>query len=37
MPPLFLVMLGGAIGAGLRYQATYAALRLIGPGFPWGT
>jgi CrcB protein len=37
MPPLFLVMLGGALGAGLRYQATYAALRLFGPGFPWGT
>ena len=37
MPNLLLVMLGGAIGAALRYQAGRAALELIGPGFPWGT
>jgi len=37
MPPLFLVMLGGAIGAGLRYQVSAIMLRLTGPGFPWGT
>jgi fluoride exporter len=34
---LFLVMLGGAIGAGLRHLANLAALRVFGPGFPWGT
>lgn len=34
---LFLVALGGAIGAGLRHLANLAALRLVGPGFPWGT
>jgi CrcB protein len=33
----FLVMAGGAIGAALRYQLGRAALRLAGPGYPWGT
>lgn len=33
----FLVMAGGAIGAALRYQFGRAALRLLGPGWPWGT
>ncbi|HWI86858.1 MAG TPA: fluoride efflux transporter CrcB [Sphingomonas sp.] len=37
MPPLFLVMLGGAIGAGFRYHVGRTALRNLGPGFPWGT
>ena len=37
MPPLLFVMLGGAIGAGFRYQIGTAALRNLGPGFPWGT
>lgn len=37
MPNLFLVMIGGAIGAGLRYEVGRASLRLMGPGFPWGT
>ena len=37
MPNLLLVMLGGAIGAALRYQVGRHALGLIGPGFPWGT
>lgn len=37
MPNLFLVMLGGAIGAGLRYHVGRIALHLTGPGFPWGT
>lgn len=37
MPPILLVMLGGAIGAGLRYQISAIMLRLTGPGFPWGT
>ena len=34
---LGLVALGGAIGASGRYLAGLAALRLIGPGFPFGT
>lgn len=37
MPNLLLVMIGGAIGAGLRYEAGRASLRLMGPAFPWGT
>ena len=34
---LVLVAFGGGIGAGLRHLVNFAALRLIGPGFPWGT
>jgi fluoride exporter len=37
MPPLFFVMIGGAVGAGFRYQISAVALRNLGPGFPWGT
>jgi CrcB protein len=37
MPNLLLVMLGGAIGAGLRHLAGMVALAKAGPGFPWGT
>ena len=37
MPPLLLVMLGGALGAGARHLFGRVALRLLGPGFPWGT
>ena len=37
MPPLFLVMIGGAIGAGFRYHIGTVALRNLGPGFPFGT
>jgi CrcB protein len=37
MPPLLLVMAGGAIGSGARYLAGGLALRLFGPGFPYGT
>jgi CrcB protein len=37
MPNLLLVMLGGAIGAGLRHLAGAVALARLGPGFPWGT
>src|SRR3954467_5683675 len=37
MPNLFLVMLGGAAGAGLRYEVGRLALRQFGPGFPWST
>lgn len=34
---LLQVALGGAIGASGRYLTNMAALRLMGPGFPWGT
>jgi len=37
MPPLLLVMIGGAIGAGFRYHLSRVALQFMGPGFPWGT
>ncbi|HEX2763355.1 MAG TPA: fluoride efflux transporter CrcB [Allosphingosinicella sp.] len=37
MPGLLLVMIGGAAGAGLRWEAGRLALRHFGPGFPWGT
>jgi len=32
-----LVALGGALGASARYIVNMAALRLVGPGFPWST
>ncbi|GGD91390.1 fluoride efflux transporter CrcB [Rhizobium anhuiense] len=32
-----LVAVGGAIGSLLRYYVGQWALRLMGPGFPWGT
>lgn len=35
--PLLFVMIGGALGAGLRYQVGRLVLTLFGPGFPWGT
>ncbi len=31
------VAAGGALGASARYLAGAAAMRLMGPGFPWGT
>jgi len=34
---LILVMLGGAVGAGLRYGVSLWALQATGGGFPWGT
>ena len=34
---LLVVAAGGAIGASLRHLVNLAALRLIGPTFPWGT
>ncbi len=37
MKHLLLVALGGGIGASLRHLVSLATLRLIGPGFPWGT
>jgi CrcB protein len=35
--PLLFVMIGGALGAGIRYQVGKLSLALLGPGFPWGT
>ncbi|MFZ5749332.1 MAG: fluoride efflux transporter CrcB [Pseudomonadota bacterium] len=37
MPSLFLVMIGGAIGAGGRHLVGRLALALLGNGYPWGT
>ncbi|MEA3011306.1 MAG: fluoride exporter [Sphingomonadales bacterium] len=37
MPSLFLVMIGGAAGAGLRWEFGRLALARLGPAFPWGT
>ena len=37
MPSLVLVMIGGAIGAGLRFLCGQAAARALGNAFPWGT
>jgi CrcB protein len=34
---LIQVAIGGAIGAIARYMTNIGLLRLIGPGFPWGT
>jgi CrcB protein len=34
---LALVCLGGALGSGLRYLVTIAAVRWLGADFPWGT
>ena len=32
-----LVMIGGAIGAALRFQLGGVTMRALGPAFPWGT
>ena len=37
MPNLILVMLGGAIGAGLRYGVSLFAAHRLTAAFPWGT
>ena len=37
MFPLFLVMAGGAVGAGARYLFGIAAADALGVAFPWGT
>lgn len=37
MTNIFLVLVGGGIGAVLRYLLGMASLRMIGPGYPWGT
>lgn len=34
---LLQVAFGGALGASARYLANVAAMRLLGPGFPWAT
>ena len=37
MPPVFLVMLGGAAGSGARYLTGRAMSSLFGAGYPFGT
>jgi CrcB protein len=37
MTALLLVVAGGGIGAGMRHLVNMAALRLLGPAFPWHT
>ncbi len=37
MTHFFVVFLGGGLGAGLRHLTGLAAMRLMGPGYPWGT
>lgn len=37
MPNLVYVLVGGAIGAGARYEVGRWTVRQIGTGFPWGT
>jgi CrcB protein len=37
MKALFLVMSGGALGAGARHLVNLGAARLLGLSFPWGT
>ncbi|AMY00611.1 fluoride efflux transporter CrcB [Mesorhizobium ciceri] len=34
---LFLVVVGGGIGAGIRHLTNIGALRFVGPNYPWGT
>jgi len=37
MSHVLLVALGGGLGASARYLTNLAALRVLGPNFPWGT
>ncbi|WP_420857365.1 fluoride efflux transporter CrcB [Marivivens marinus] len=37
MTTLLSIAAGGAIGATARYLTNTAVMRLVGPGFPWGT
>ena len=37
MPPIFLVMLGGACGAAMRYLVSRWTFAAFGPGYPAGT
>jgi len=32
-----IIFFGGGLGAGMRHLVGLAALRILGPGFPWGT
>ncbi|MGE0423602.1 MAG: fluoride efflux transporter CrcB [Reyranellaceae bacterium] len=37
MQGYLIVFIGGGIGAALRHGVNIAGMRLLGPGFPWGT
>jgi CrcB protein len=37
LPPIVLVMIGGAIGAAFRYHVSTVALHNLGPNYPFGT
>jgi fluoride exporter len=37
MQSWLLVFVGGGLGAALRHGVNIASVRLLGPGFPWGT
>lgn len=37
MAHLLIVAAGGALGSGLRHLINVAAMRWLGPNFPWGT
>ncbi|WP_173931489.1 fluoride efflux transporter CrcB [Chelativorans sp. Marseille-P2723] len=37
MSHVLIIAAGGAIGASLRHLVGLAALRMLGPAFPWGT
>lgn len=37
MQSTLFVMAGGALGAAMRFQLGRLAIRLFGPGWPWGT
>ncbi|AGH51031.1 MULTISPECIES: fluoride efflux transporter CrcB [Sphingomonadales] len=37
MRSVFLVFIGSGLGGALRHLVGLASLRLLGPGFPWGT
>lgn len=37
MKHLLLVFIGGGTGAALRHLVNMASLKMMGPGFPWGT
>jgi CrcB protein len=37
MPPVLLIALGGAAGAVSRHYVGRAAMRWLGPDYPWGT
>ena len=37
MTHFLIIFLGGGLGAGMRHLTGLAAMRLMGPGYPWGT